>query len=447
MPFYTVNADGSGLKQLPVPAGTLAPSPQRVISDNGLVVFTNTNVYLMNLDGGNIRNLTNYPDNPPVSASNATISADGSTVVFESTANLSTNSGTGPIQIWTVRSDGSAPRQLTFSADAATRPSVAADGNTVAFLQSGQIQVIRTYGKSLSFAATDLTLSVPQSPVISGDASSIVFLAGPSAGQPGAVYQVNTDGTNLHPIFAPRAISPAGVTSAAYGAALPSSGSLVSIYGINFLPLDGLLSAVAFPLPKVLAGISVAANGIQLPLVSVSPWQINAQLPQNMPAMTTSFQVSGTDGSTTPPVVTPVVRNGPALFTYPSGAAGSPFDQAAAFHAGTATPADADHPASPGETLEMYGVGLGPTDPAVEAGLAAPSNPVAQAVEKPNVLIGNQPATVMFAGLVPGLAGVYQVNAIVPMTPLVPSFKPGFYTVQWRTADTVATSTGLIAVK
>ena len=94
-PFYTVNADGTGLTQLAVYTGSLAPSPQRVISAGGLVVFTSaapfgptfaasaTDVYVMNMDGTNIRNLTNFGSNSAIFSSNATISADESTILFE----------------------------------------------------------------------------------------------------------------------------------------------------------------------------------------------------------------------------------------------------------------------------------------------------------------------------------------------------------------------------
>lgn len=433
-PFYTVNTDGSGLNQLAVTAGTLAPSPQRVISDSGQVVYTSGNVYLMNLDGSNIRNLTSYPDNPPSPASNATISVDGRIIVFESNANLSTNSSIGSTQIWTVRSDGTDMRQLTFGQDAGDRPSLSADGSTVAFLRAGQIYVLRTNGKSLDAPATALRSSAPQSPVISDDGRRIVFLVGPNASQAGAVYQVDADGNNLHPVYAPRAIGPGGVASAASGAVPPAAGSLISIYGLNFVVVDTLSSAAAFPLPKTLADLSVAANGITIPLVTVSPWQINAELPQDMRALPTMFQISFSDGSTTQQVTTSVAKTAPAMFTSPTG-------QAAAFHAGTNTLADTNHPASAGETLEMYGVGLGPTDPAVEAGVPSPSSPMAQAVQKPEVLIGNQPAIVMFAGLTPGLAGVYQVNAIIP------ELKPGRYPVYWRSADLTVSATGFIEVK
>jgi hypothetical protein len=62
-PFLVVNADGTGLTRLPVYLGALAPSPQRVIGRNGVVVFTSpapngptfaataTDVYTINLDG------------------------------------------------------------------------------------------------------------------------------------------------------------------------------------------------------------------------------------------------------------------------------------------------------------------------------------------------------------------------------------------------------------
>ena len=420
-PFYTVNSDGSGLRQLAPTTGTLAPSPQRVISDTGQVVFTSTDVFLMNLDGSNIRNLTNFTESSFTnSANNATISADGNTIVLESRfANRVSFSST---QIWTVGADGSGLRQLTSGQDAATNPSLSADGSTVAFVQSGQIYTLHTGGASQRVAATGLKFSVAQSPAISDDGRRIAFLTGPLAGQLGAVYQVDADGSNLHPIYAPRAIAPGGVTSVASGGVAPSSGSLISIYGINLSIIDTLSNAEAFPLPKTLAGVSATANGSPLPLVTVSPWQINAQLPQSTPAVATSFQLAFTDGTKTPTAVATVARSGPAVFTYP---VPEGYLQAAAFHAGTGIPADANHPTSSGETLETYGVGLGTTDPAVEGGVASPSNPVAEAVVKPQVFIGGQQATVVFAGLIPELAGVYQVNAIVP------ALKPGRYQVSW----------------
>jgi uncharacterized protein (TIGR03437 family) len=115
--------------------------------------------------------------------------------------------------------------------------------------------------------------------------------------------------------------------------------------------------------------------------------------------------------------------------------------QAAAFHKGTAVPADLAHPAKAGETLEIYGTGLGKTDPMIAAGVASPASPPARSLFVPKVIIGDAPATVTFAGLVPGLAGVYQVNAVVPQ-----GLAPGLQGLGWLMGDT-GSITGSIAVQ
>ena len=82
-----------------------------------------------------------------------------------------------------------------------------------------------------------------------------------------------------------------------------------------------------------------------------------------------------------------------------------------------------------GETLEIYGLGLGVTNPMVQAGAASPASPPARALETPRLQIGGKDAAVVFAGLAPGFAGVYQVNAIVPAGLL-----PGLHSLTWGTA-------------
>jgi uncharacterized protein (TIGR03437 family) len=146
-----------------------------------------------------------------------------------------------------------------------------------------------------------------------------------------------------------------------------------------------------------------------------------------VPAGAASFQVKfeGGSGNT---VTAQVEATGPSVYAFSAQGvqAGATYWQAAAFHPGTATPADANHPAGAGETLETYGNGLGVTNPAVAPGGASPASPLAWAIVKPQVMIGNQPAQVTFAGLVPGLAGVYQVNVVVP-----PGLPPGQQPLVW----------------
>jgi uncharacterized protein (TIGR03437 family) len=74
---------------------------------------------------------------------------------------------------------------------------------------------------------------------------------------------------------------------------------------------------------------------------------------------------------------------------------------------------DDSNPASPGEIVSIYCTGLGAVNPPVEVGMAPPS-PSPVAVVAPEVRIGGQPAQVSFAGLAPGFAGLFQINAEIP---------------------------------
>ena len=456
-PFFVINSDGTGLTQLPVYSGALAPSPQRVISANGRIVFTSsapfgptfapsaTDVYIMNLDGTEIRNLTNFGNDSAVVSSNATISADGATIVFETNYAGAGSAAAQETQIWAVQSDRSGLRQLTYGPGAATSPSISADGKTGVFLQANLINILEPFvdiqPHGLRFSIAVFRYSVPQSPVISEDGTRVAFLIGPTSSSAGAVYEVNANGSDVHAAYAPRAISPRGVVSAAGFGVPPSQGGLVSVYGINFGG-DSIMSAGAFPLPLALGGAAVLVNGTQLPMLGVSPWQITAQLPQETPTQSSNFQVSFADGVITPPEVGGIVTAAPALFVSQIQRGGTTIYQAAAFHAGTAIPADDDHPAQAGEVLEMYGTGIGATDPAVPAGQPAPANPLARTTLQPVVRIGDIEARVLFAGLTPGLAGVGQVNIVVPS-----GLKTGRYLVALESGNANPGPLGTIAVQ
>ena len=452
-PFMIVNGDGTGLASLPIFSGSLAAGPQRVISRDGLLVFTSaapsgptfaasaTDVYVANLDGTGLRDLTKLGNNSQLFCRDATISDDGKTVVFET--NFAGNrTGASPVvQIWTVQSDGTGLRQLTSGSDPSSQPSLSADGITVAFTQSGQIHVLRL-DKNLVPPVTKFQFSVAEHPVISDDASLIAFTSGPTAGQTGAIYSVKPDGSNLHQVYAPRALSPNGVVSLVLGFP-PSRGSLITVYGTN-LNSDQITSASGFPLPDNLAGVRVLVNGRPIPMVSVTPWQIDAQAPQDLPAGTVNVQLAFADGSSSLSDSVNLLNSAPVPFTQLRKSAGGDSDywQIAAFHAGTGTLADDGNPAAPKEVLEMFGVGIGPTNPAVPGGMPSPANPPARARLTPEVQIGGQRARVLFAGLVPGLAGIYQVNVVVP-----DGLKSGRQPVVWQSRQFRFAGPGTISIR
>jgi hypothetical protein len=77
--------------------------------------------------------------------------------------------------------------------------------------------------------------------------------------------------------------------------------------------------------------------------------------------------------------------------------------------------ADPKNPVHAGDVISIYCTGLGPVDPAVPEGVAASTTVRSPTVTKVAATVGGQPAGVSFAGLAPGLIGVFQVNVMIPI--------------------------------
>ena len=82
-------------------------------------------------------------------------------------------------------------------------------------------------------------------------------------------------------------------------------------------------------------------------------------------------------------------------------------------------------PAAPGEFVVIYSSGLGDTDIPVPSGTASPSNPPANVLNMPVLTLNNNTVPVLFAGLTPGLVGLYQVNFQVPAGTPHRKLRPG----------------------
>jgi hypothetical protein len=72
------------------------------------------------------------------------------------------------------------------------------------------------------------------------------------------------------------------------------------------------------------------------------------------------------------------------------------------------------------DAIILYAVGLGPTNPppASSALGGASTEPLNRVADQVQVFIGEVPCQVQFAGLAPGLPGIYQLNVIPPQAPL-----------------------------
>ena len=69
----------------------------------------------------------------------------------------------------------------------------------------------------------------------------------------------------------------------------------------------------------------------------------------------------------------------------------------------------------PGDTVSIYALGLGPTIPATQAGVAAAQN--SEVTLPLQVKIGDVDAAVTFKGLLQGTIGLYQLNVVIPAVP------------------------------
>ena len=186
-----------------------------------------------------------------------------------------------------------------------------------------------------------------------------------------------------------------------------SPGALVSLFGANLARQTELASSL--PLPTQLGGASVRINGIESPLLFVSPFQINLQAPFELSPGTAQITVT-LDGAEGSPLAGTVNPAGPGIFTLSRDGSGAGIF----LHGATFSLVNEFSPARPGEVILIYGTGLGGVLPAVTSGAASPANPLASAVSSVSVQIGGREAEVSFAGLAPGFVGLYQINVRVP---------------------------------
>jgi uncharacterized protein (TIGR03437 family) len=431
--FALAASNGSGAKVLPVYTAALAPAWQRVIANNGTVVFTSAapfgptfaaaavNVYVMNLDGTGIRQVTHFPNDPATISRNATISADGLAIAFESNFDPARNGPGLHTRIYTIGVDGFGLNALTDGSSDAAAPSLSANGKTLLFTQGGAVW--QSVSGGAPAGVLGLRWSLLQDPVVMEDGLSFVSSVGPSDDVRGAIAWFDILGVTRSLVYAPRILFADGIVGAA--GLLPAAGGLISVYGYNLGQRDELLTPAGFPLPFSLGDLTLLANGSAVPLLAVSPWQVNAQLPPDLALGNVAFQIAYAGGAAIASVKAEVRGVSGAVFVIP----GPEPRQAAALHAGTGILVDAAHPAAAGETVEVYGTGFGATDLPVPPGLPAPDWPPALVLNPVAASIGDMPAAVTFAGLSPGLAGVYQVNVVVP-----PGLPPGTQSLTLQSA-------------
>ena len=223
-----------------------------------------------------------------------------------------------------------------------------------------------------------------------------------------------------------------------------SSNTYVEIYGSGFATTARLWAGADFNganAPTTLDGVSVSVNGKPAFVYYVSPGQININTPEDTATGTVSVQVRTPLGLSNSVGVNRA-RLSPTLQTVPQFLVNGRqyvVAQTADFRSFIGSPnlipGVAFTPSRPGQTVLIYALGCGPTNPPTQAGVVAGQN---AALALPfEVRIGGKTATVNFAGIVANTIGLYQFNIVVPDLP------PGDHPVE-LSVDGVANRQNLV---
>jgi uncharacterized protein (TIGR03437 family) len=223
----------------------------------------------------------------------------------------------------------------------------------------------------------------------------------------------------------PPVIDPGGVVNltAFGGGATVAQGSWIEIYGRNLASTTTSWSGSDFVNgvgPTSLGGVSVSIGGAPAYVNYISPGQIDALLPSNAMTGPAPITITNANGTSDPYYVqvnqTLPSLLAPTMFTISGKQYAAAFNPDGSF----ALPANAivgvtSNPATPGQTIVMYGIGFGPVSDGVTAGTLPTQQ---DSLTLPLVVnFGNTKATLAYAGLANGLTGLYQINVVVPQVP------------------------------
>ncbi|HEY2014823.1 MAG TPA: hypothetical protein VGH38_15050 [Bryobacteraceae bacterium] len=173
-------------------------------------------------------------------------------------------------------------------------------------------------------------------------------------------------------------------------------GSIASIFGADLS--DSTATAAGDPLPQTLAGVTLICSGRLLPLLFVSPRQINFQVPGDLPPGPYQVELHRPNESVIR-ISLSLTRNAPGLLavTHQDG-----------------LPVTTDSPARPGEAIMLYSTGLGPYQVMPLDGFRVPSVPPLQLVDSVVVLVQGRIALPDFAVALAGTVGIAVVEVQVP---------------------------------
>ncbi len=190
--------------------------------------------------------------------------------------------------------------------------------------------------------------------------------------------------------------------------------TLASIYGKDLAYNARALAAsdiVDSRVPVSLGGVRVNMSGVYLPLIYVSPTQINFLLPYDLEASEIEISVER-DNLRGPKVKIRLAGTAPAVFRMDA-------QTVVAAHLDGSVVTRAA-PAHGGEVVVLFATGLGRTKPEQLSGRLAPRAAALTSGDRFAVRLDGAalPAgRILYAGIAPGFVGLYQINLLLPDEP------------------------------
>jgi uncharacterized protein (TIGR03437 family) len=236
-------------------------------------------------------------------------------------------------------------------------------------------------------------------------------------------------------------IYPTGVVNAASYQPITASlapGELITLFGSG-LSSSTIVTQGGQPFPTTLGGVTVSIDSIPCPIYYVSPTQLSVIVPYAVASNQTGLaNIQVTNGAQSNIVQMYLTDASPGSFSLETTPAlvtqsGEPsvdgIGYSATLHAATGQLVTPTNPAQAGEYISVFLTGLGTVTPTITDGALGPSSTLSWADiygagslgvffnDYYNGSIENQGA-IEFAGLAPGLAGLYQINVQVPTSGL-----------------------------
>ena len=203
------------------------------------------------------------------------------------------------------------------------------------------------------------------------------------------------------------------VNAASQTAGTLAPNTIATIYGTNLAFTTHAVTAADMKngaLPTSLDGVSVYVYNTLCTLFYVSPGQINFIVPYELTGSNVPLVVAR-QGVAGPIVTIPLAPTDPAFFQWNG-------NLAIAIHGADGSLITPSAPAHSSETIVLFAAGLGRTSPDVASG--RPASTATWILQKPpqlQLLLNGKacdPSSILYAGVTPGLAGLYQINLRLP---------------------------------